>query len=163
MFFIRKILFYFLNPTHVKDKLMEEKIVGLTKDAGFQFGLRKTFPLSVEETWEFLFSKEGIRIWLGDIDIPYLEKDEDYKTKEGIEGVVKVLKPYSHIRMRWKKKDWENISTLQIRVMKAGEKAAIGFHQENLQSAKQREEMREYWNEVMNEITFKLETIYNQK
>ncbi|HEX2984099.1 MAG TPA: SRPBCC domain-containing protein [Ignavibacteriales bacterium] len=135
---------------------MEEKIVGLTKDAGFQFGLRKTFPLSVEEVWGFMFSKEGISIWLGNMDISVLEKDTEYKTKKGIEGVVKVFKPYSHIRMRWKKKDWENVSTLQIRVMPTGNKATIGFHQENMLNAAQREKMKAYWNGIMEELARKL-------
>lgn len=135
---------------------MEEKIVGLTKDAGFQFGLRKTFPLSVEEVWDFMFSKKGISIWLGNMDISVLEKDTEYKTKEDVEGAVKVFKPYSHIRMRWKKKDWENISTLQVRVMPAGNKATISFHQEKMLTAAQREEMKAYWNGIMEELARKL-------
>jgi uncharacterized protein YndB with AHSA1/START domain len=140
---------------------MGEKIVGLTKDAGFQFGLRKTFPLSVEEVWDFMFSKEGINIWLGKTDIPVLEKDTEYKTKDGIEGVVKVFKPYSHIRMRWKKRNWENISTLQMRVMPAGNKATISFHQENMLNAAQREEMKTCWNDVMEALARKLEEKQN--
>ena len=42
-----------------------ENQVGKTKDVGFQFGIRKTFPVSTEKVWDFLFSKNGLKIWLG--------------------------------------------------------------------------------------------------
>lgn len=43
----------------------EKKAVGLTKDAGWQFGLRKTFHFSQEYLWHFMFSNKGLKIWLG--------------------------------------------------------------------------------------------------
>ena len=54
--------------------------------------------------------------------------------------------------MNWKKKGWENESILQVRVIGNHEKATISFHQEKLSNNKQREEMKLYWNEKMNEI-----------
>lgn len=40
---------------------------GRTKDAGFQFGIKRTFPLESDLAWERLFSETGRRIWLGDL------------------------------------------------------------------------------------------------
>ncbi len=65
--------------------MAKTKVVGETKDAGFQFGLRKTFYISFEEVWNFMFSLNGLKIWLGSLAIELSEK-QDYKTKEGIEG-----------------------------------------------------------------------------
>ncbi|WP_257667025.1 hypothetical protein [Parapedobacter tibetensis] len=129
----------------------QEKSVGLTKDVGWQFGLRKTFPYSKEYLWDFMFSDKGLKVWLGELNEELAIK-RAYKTKEGIEGLVNVFTPYSHIRMNWKKKNWENISTVQVRVIGNQEKATISFHQEELLDNNQREEMKLYWNEKMAEI-----------
>lgn len=129
----------------------KEKTVGLTKDVGWQFGLRKTFQYSQENIWDFMFSDKGLRIWLGELE-ERLKINRPFKTREGIEGVVSVFKLYSHIRMKWKLPDWENMSTVQVRVMGDNTKATIGFHQEKLLDNDQREEMRLYWNKKMAEI-----------
>jgi hypothetical protein len=135
----------------------QEKPVGLTKDVGWQFGLRKTFPYSQEYLWDFMFSSKGLKIWLGELK-EELEIKTTYKTKDGIEGLVRVFKPYSHIRMNWKKKDWENTSTVQVRVIGNHKKATISFHQEKLFDNNQREQMKLYWNKKMTEIEKALTT-----
>jgi hypothetical protein len=129
----------------------QEKSVGLTKAVGWQFGLRKTFPYSHEYLWDFMFSDKGLKIWLGELK-EELEIKKAYKTKEGIEGLVRAFIPHSHIRMNWKKKNWENISIVQVRVIGNQEKASISFHQEKLLDNNQREEMDLYWNKKMIEI-----------
>ena len=129
------------------------KPVGKTKDVGFQFGLQKTFPISEKEAWDFMFSDSGLKIWLGNLETA-LSLKENFKTKNGIEGFVRVFKPYSHIRMNWKKKEWDTTSTVQVRVIgKETSKSIIRFHQEKLTGPGQRVEMEAYWNEKMGEIT----------
>ncbi|MFC4874711.1 SRPBCC domain-containing protein [Negadavirga shengliensis] len=127
------------------------KQVGLTKDVGWQFGLRKTFPYPQEWLWDFMFSDKGLAIWLGRLE-GKLEVKKKYRTKEGIEGLVRVFTPYSHIRMTWKEKNWDNTSTVQVRVMGNQEKATVSFHQEKLVDNGQREEMKTYWNKKMKGI-----------
>ncbi len=39
--------------------------VGKTKDVGFQFGIRKTIPVSTEKVLNFLLWDNGLKIWLG--------------------------------------------------------------------------------------------------
>jgi hypothetical protein len=129
----------------------QEKPVGLTKDVGWQFGLRKTFPYPQKFLWDFMFSDKGLKIWLGKLN-KELELKKNYKTKEGIEGIVRVFKPYSHIRISWKKKNWENLSAVQVRVIGNQEKATISFHHDKLLDNNQREEMKLYWNKKMTEI-----------
>jgi uncharacterized protein YndB with AHSA1/START domain len=128
------------------------KPTGKTKDVGFQFGLQKTFPISSKKVWDFMLSDKGLKIWLGDLKTD-LEVKKAYRTKSGIEGFVRVLKPNSHIRMHWKKKTWDNMSTVQVRVIrKDKDKTTISFHQEKLKDAKQRAEIKEFWKEKMSDI-----------
>ncbi len=129
-----------------------EKQIGKTKDVGFQFGIRKTFSVSTERVWDFLFSKNGVNIWLGKLKSE-LEIKKEYETENGTKGLVRVFKPNSHIRLNWKPKNWGNMSTIQIRVIGNQEKTTIAIHQEKLLNSEQRAEMKEYWNEIMNEIT----------
>ena len=92
-----------------------------------------------------------MKIWLGELE-DELEIEKSYKTKGGIEGLVRVFTPYSHSRMNWKKRNWKNISTVQVRVIGNQEKATISFHQEKLLDENQREEMKLYWNKKMTKI-----------
>ena len=129
--------------------------VGQTKDTGFQFGIRRTFPVSQEVAWDFLFSGRGIEIWLGILEED-LEVKKQFCTTNGISGFVRVLTPYSHIRLNWKKSNWDNLSTLQIRVLDAHHNTTISIHQEKLLNALQRLEMKAYWNEVMKKLEIAL-------
>lgn len=128
------------------------KLVGQTKDAGFQIGVRKTFPVPVEAVWNFLFSEAGLSTWLGKIGLENFELAKPYKTEEEIEGKVNVIKPGSHIRLSWKPKHWTNISALQIRVIPSKEKTTISFHHDRLLDSNQRDEMKKYWNKVISKI-----------
>lgn len=132
------------------------KIVGQTKDAGFQIGVRKTLPISIAKAWDFLFSTEGLEIWLGKLTLNDLQLNKPYKTEDGIEGKVKILKPLSHIRLTWKKKNWTNISIVQIRVINAKDKTTIGFHQEKLLESAQRDEMKNHWNSIIDKVAKKI-------
>lgn len=126
---------------------------GKTKDTGYQFGKRKTFPVRAEEVWERLFCEAGMRIWLGEGVASPLKEDEFYLTNEGISGKVRLIRLHSHIRMSWKKADWPNESTLQIRVIPNGWRTIISFHQEKLLDQQQREEMEGFWEEKFESLT----------
>lgn len=128
---------------------------GQTKEAGFQFGIRKTFPVSVEQAWDFLLSESGLKIWLGELQSTF-EINKPYQTKAGVEGLVRVFTPYSHIRLNWKKKHWTNRSTVQVRTIGKLQKTTISFHQEKLLGSEQRSEMKEYWNKVILKISDEL-------
>ena len=134
----------------------KDKIVGQTKDVGFQIGVRKTFSVPIEMAWDFLFSDKGLSTWLGKMNTENFGLDKPYKTKEGIEGKVNTFKPYSHIRLTWKSKNWTNTSTVQIRVIKAKDKTTISFHQDKLLDSKQRVEMKIHWDKVIEKIKTEL-------
>jgi hypothetical protein len=39
-----------------------ENQVGKPNEIGFQFGIRKTIPVSTEKAWDFLFLVNGLKI-----------------------------------------------------------------------------------------------------
>ncbi len=127
-------------------------MIGKTKDVGFQFGIRKTIPVSTEKVWDFLFSDNGLKIWLGKLNTE-LELKKEFETENGITGFVRVFNPNSHIRLNWKPKNWENMSTVQIRVIGDENKTTIAIHQEKLLNSEQRAEMKKYWTEIMRKLT----------
>jgi uncharacterized protein YndB with AHSA1/START domain len=90
-----------------------KQIKGQTKNVGFQFGIRKTIPVSTEKVWDFLFSENGLKIWLGKLKSE-LELKKEFETQNGTTGLVRVFKPNSHIRLNWKPKNWENIQLLKL-------------------------------------------------
>jgi len=127
------------------------KQVGQTKHVGFQFGLRKSFKVPVKDAWDFMFSKQGVNTWLGELKGD-LALNKPYKTKSEIEGVVRVFTLDSHIRLSWKLKEWDNLSLVQLRIFGNERKATISFHQEKLANAAQRIEVELHWNNIMSKI-----------
>lgn len=128
------------------------KTIGQTKNTGFQIGVRKTFAVSVETAWDFLFSEKGLAFWLGKIELESFSLDKPYKTKDGIEGKISTFNPFSNIRMTWKPTHWTNMSTVQIRVIEIKGKTTISFHQDKLIDSDQRNEMKKHWNNVLAKI-----------
>ncbi len=126
--------------------------IGKTKDAGWQIGAQKTFGVDHKTAWDFMFSPDGVKVWLGDCDFDGLEVGKSISNGDGITAEITVFKPYSHVRMKWKKKEWANVSRLQVRVMNSNGKAVIAFHQEMLDGAAQREEMKAHWHAVLNQL-----------
>jgi len=132
----------------------KQKPMGLTKSAGFQVGARKTFPVSIEIAWNFLFSKKGLKIWLGQADPETFDTNKIFETSDGLVCKIKVLKANSHIRLNWKPKHWDNNSTLQIRVIPNKNQTTISFHQEHLENEVQRTEMKNYWKKILDQLSY---------
>ena len=78
--------------------MLRDNQVGKTKDVEFQFGIRKTIPISTEKVWNFLFSKNGLKIWLGNLKSGF-ELKKGFKTENGITGLIRFFKPNSQIRL----------------------------------------------------------------
>jgi len=69
-----------------------------------------------------------------------------------MEGLVTTLQEGSHLRMKWKKLGWEHFSMLQIRVIPAGNKATLSFHQDHLADENQRAEMKAHWISIIEKV-----------
>jgi hypothetical protein len=117
------------------------KTAGLTKDTGWQFGVRKSVPFNLNEVWDFLFSEKGIKIWL-----------------KGADKEFSTFKQFSHLSTKWKLNGWKNEATLQMRVIANKDKTTIAFHVEKLLDEKQREDTKIFWNKVIKTITEQITT-----
>ena len=133
------------------------RIIGQTKDTGFEIGVRKTFGTSPLQAWNVLTSEDGIKLWLGDVAGLRLEKGETYQTQEGTQGEFRVVNSGGHLRLTWQPADWRTASTLQIRVIPRGAKTVISFHQEQLCGEAEREQMQRRWRAVLEKLRSRLE------
>jgi activator of HSP90 ATPase len=129
-----------------------KKVVGLTKNVGFQFSITKTCAVSVDAAWDFLLSESGIAIWLGSINFDDFELNHPLTTKAGIEAKITIFKADSHLRLAWKPAHWENTSFIEIRVLNNKNRAKIGLLHTHMLSVAQRDEVKEYWTSVMHRI-----------
>ncbi|NOU94239.1 SRPBCC domain-containing protein [Paenibacillus sp. LMG 31456] len=132
----------------------EPKPVGLTASVGYQIGVRRPLPISKERAWELISSLDGLQLWLGSISSMKLQRGEKYLTEEGTSGELRVVKPYEQLRLTWHKAGWSQPSTLQIRLISTSPiKTTLSFHQEKLENAAVREEMKARWEHVIMQIS----------
>ena len=124
--------------------------VGKTKDAGWEVGVRRTVPSSVDEVWDFLF-EDGLPLWLGNTTLA-LEKGAENETDDDIRGHVLGYTPGFRIRLTWQPGEWDHDSTLQLTVREAATGTTIGFHQERLAGREERKIMLGHWKEVVEAI-----------
>jgi uncharacterized protein YndB with AHSA1/START domain len=119
-------------------------VVGQTQTVGFQIGVRKTFPINLETAWALITSPAGVSTWLGEIKAP-MNIDDNFMTRTGEHGEIRVYKENSHIRLTWRPDKWSQASTIQVRVIPNNDKTTIAFHQENLPGPKEREERHQHF------------------
>jgi uncharacterized protein YndB with AHSA1/START domain len=132
--------------------------VGKTKDQGWEIGVRRTFPISADRAWELLMTQPGLSLWLGDDPDLKLEKDATFQTADRTTGHIVSLHEGSLLRMRWQPRDWAEPSTLQLRVIPAGNKATISFHHDRLVDATQRAQMQKHWSAVLGGLSELIES-----
>lgn len=137
----------------MKRKLSARRVVGKTQNTSFQIGVRRTFPISLEQAWKLIVSSEGIKLWLGDVEDFRLTKGQAYQTPDGAMGEVRVVNRCENIRLTWQLRDWQRASTIQVRVIPRGrEKTVVSFHQEQLPGEVEREPMRQRWRKALGEL-----------
>lgn len=123
---------------------------GLTKDAGWQMGVRRTIPLPPDAAWEFLLG-EGLPLWLGRTTLGR-EPREPYVTDQGVRGELRSRTEGRRVRLTWRPSDWSHDTTLQLTVLPAATGATIALHQERLADAAEREQMLAHWTSVLEDI-----------
>ena len=119
--------------------------VGLTKDAGYQIGVRRTLPIHLEDAWRVLTSPVGVQIWLGAVSKLDFAEGARYELSDGSSGEIRVFSPNSHLRITWQPQGWSRAATIQLRVIPKGDKTVVAFHQEHLPGPKERAERREHY------------------
>jgi uncharacterized protein YndB with AHSA1/START domain len=120
---------------------------GLTKDAGWEVGVRKIVDVPVETVWDFLLGT-GLPLWLGNTTLT-LEKGAAYATDDDISGTVLSYTEGLRIRLSWRPEEWNHDSTLQLTVKAAANGTTIAFHQERLSGREERKIMLGHWKDVV--------------
>lgn len=126
--------------------------VGLTKDAGYQIGVRRTLPIHHEDAWRVLTSPVGVNIWLGSSSNLDFTEGARYELSDGSRGEIRVFSPYSHLRITWQPQGWSRAAMIQLRVIPKGDKTVVAFHQEHLPGPKERAERREHYKAILDNL-----------
>ncbi|MBO9730630.1 MAG: SRPBCC domain-containing protein [Chitinophaga sp.] len=127
--------------------------VGLTSSQGWEMGIRRTFPISIHQAWELLFTPPILGVWLDNNANIAFQKGDSYTTSNGIHITVTAVTTTKVIRMKWQRENEPTASILQIRVIPVKEKTTVSFHQEHLQNEADRERMKAYWENVLDKIS----------
>ena len=123
--------------------------VGKTRDAGWQIGVSRTFPVALEDAWEFLLSTRGLDLWLGqDILVP-LAKGQRYRTRSGTTGEIRSLRPFDRVRLTWQPHDRADDATVQLALTRAAGGCTVRFHAERLYDGAERAAMRDHWRDII--------------
>jgi uncharacterized protein YndB with AHSA1/START domain len=138
-----------MNNSHGKQR---KKPLGLTKDVGFQVGVRQTLPISLEDAWQLITSKRGVKIWLGDVSKIKFTMGATYQLPDDTIGEIRVCTPHSHLRVTWHPPGWRRSSTIQLRVIPQGDRTTFAFHQEHLPGPTEREERRLFYTGVIENL-----------
>jgi uncharacterized protein YndB with AHSA1/START domain len=134
------------------EKRKGRRALGQTADGLFQVGVRRTLPMAHDAAWRLVTSAEGVRAWLGDAPGLAVEKGAKYTASDGAAGEVRVASPGSHLRVTWQPPGWARASTIQVRVIPAGERTTLSFHQERLPGAAEREERRRHFEAALDAL-----------
>ena len=119
--------------------------VGKTKDAGWEIGVSRTFPCTVEHAWSVV-TGEGLAVWLGADSLP--DGDD-----------LRSLRPLDRVRLVWRPPGWSHDTTLQVAVTPSPSgKTVVRFHQERLAGPDEREAQRAHWSAVLDRLAPLLES-----
>jgi hypothetical protein len=132
----------------------ETKPIGLTKDTGWQIGLRRTLDVDSQWLWNFLWTTKGVHYWLGPGEPFAFSEGEAYELDDGTIGVLKVLKPNSHWRITRYPIDpaYDRPSTMQVRVIPKDNKTILAFHEEHLPTEGQRRARKAHYLKVVDQL-----------
>lgn len=128
---------------------------GLTKDAGWEVGVRRTVAAPLPAVWDFLLG-DGLALWLGPTTLPR-EKGVGYRTTDGVAGEIRSFTERQKVRMSWRPDDWPHDTILQVTVKQAATGTTIGFHHERLADRDERYMMLGHWKNVVAELAKAIE------
>jgi uncharacterized protein YndB with AHSA1/START domain len=133
---------------------MDKTPVGLTKDVGWNMGVRRTVDAPLAEVWTHLVGP-GLHTWLGDCKLPRLP-GADYETTDGTTGELRSRTEQRRLRLTWEPAGADHDTTLQVTVIPAARGTTIAFHQERLTSGEERGQMLEHWTTVVEQLVDEL-------
>lgn len=127
------------------------RTLGQTSNAGFEIGVQKTLPVTVDEAWALVVGA-GRGVWLG-AEMPDLEFDAgSTASAEGYQVEIRTIRDRERIRLRWQPPGRPEPTVLQLHFGDKGDRTALRVHQEKLSNPDERERMKEHWRGVLGRL-----------
>jgi uncharacterized protein YndB with AHSA1/START domain len=117
--------------------------VGLTRDAGWQAGASRTFPVDKATAWSVLISAAGLEAWLGGLEELPTGRGEPYRTADGICGEVRSWRPEDRLRLRWQPPGRAESAVLQVALSRSASGTVVRLHADQLADADERAQVIE--------------------
>lgn len=125
---------------------------GLTKDAGWQIGVRHTIAASPKAIWRTLMSPNGLAIWLGPLAVLPDRPGMAWRAEDGSHGDVRSYERERLVRLTCRSASGGPETTLQLRLLPVRTGTTLAIHQERLGDPDERERMRGHWKAVAAQI-----------
>lgn len=127
---------------------------GLTRDAGWEIGVSRTFPVPAEQAWDVVVDGPGLAVWLGEGAVLPDQVGGSVRADDGAEGELRSLRPLDRVRLTWQPPGRQGRpTTVQVVVVPAASGgASVRFHQEHLADADERERQRAHWKAVLDRL-----------
>lgn len=109
-------------------------MTGLTKNAGWQVGARRTLPLELGEAWDLLTSPPWLHRWSG---LTAIEAGDPAVRSLTVRRVVRVRTPDSLV---------------QLRLLPTASGTTIAFHEERLPDERTRAERKDHWTRLLDDL-----------
>lgn len=123
---------------------------GLTRDAGWELGVRTAIPLLVDDAWPLLV-EEWLPRWLGVDAVPTLV---GAPLRQGRREVGRVAGYHigTRVRVRWDQPGTADETVFQVTLEPDGEATIVSLRQERLADAAERDRLREHWTRVLERL-----------
>ncbi|MCU1377787.1 MAG: activator of ATPase 1 family protein [Acidimicrobiales bacterium] len=125
---------------------------GLTKDAGWEIGVSRTFPVRRDRAWAVLTSDEGVAVWLGPGSRLPTEVGEGYETADGATGELRSLRPLDRVRLTWQPAGRLSPTIVQVVIRGDDTKTSVRIHQDHLADADERGRQRAHWQATLERL-----------
>lgn len=128
--------------------------VGLTLDAGWELGVRRTLPVPFEECWAVLID-EWLPRWLMVDAVPQMV---GAPLRQGLRSVGRVTGCHvgTRVRVRWDQPEAADETVFQVTLLPAATGTTIALHQERLSSAEERERLLAHWTRALERLATEL-------
>jgi activator of HSP90 ATPase len=90
----------------------DNKLVGSIEDVGYQVDVWRTIEVQHSKVRDFVFSNQGLNLWLGPTAVFELEEGQKFELEDGVIWEVRVSSPGSHIRLTWQPGHYPRPSTI---------------------------------------------------
>lgn len=131
------------------------RVKGETTDQGFEIGVQRTVSRDQQALWDFLMSREGLRLWLGEVTEWKLAPGAPYRTADGTVGEIRTVKESERLRLTWQPPRRTTSTTLQLTLScprNTRNRTTLHVHHEKLSGAKERSQMQQHWQVALEKI-----------